>query len=168
MLAVGVCVRCSTRSQLFSSAKSCLFANNRQPRGEPVDYGECRFTTASHLKHHLRLNSITHNALKKNQLSGRSGTDYFFPRLTSINRLCVYCRLVRALCVCHSLKSKCPGDVTAKVVLFKHKKGQTDFFFVKLSEDTSFFHLTFCFPSAEGQQKRKPHLLGGEETARTR
>lgn len=145
MLAVGVCVRCSTRSQLFSSAKSCLFANNRQPRGETVDYGECRFTPASHLKQHSRLNSITHNALKKISWASAVGRTFFFFRLTSINRLCVYCRLVRALCVCHSLKSKCPGDVTAKVVLFKHKKGQTDFF-VKLSEIPVFSTWLFVFP----------------------
>lgn len=62
--AVAVCVRCSTRSELFSLAKSCLFANNRQPRGEPVDYGQCRFTPAAHLEQDSRLNSITHNALK--------------------------------------------------------------------------------------------------------
>lgn len=145
MLAVGVCVRCSTRSQLFSPAKSCLFANNRQPRGETVDYGECRFTPASHLKQHSRRTQSPTMHWKKSAERAQWDGLFFF-RLTSINRLCVYCRLVRALCVCHSLKSKCPGDVTAKVVLFKHQKGQTDFFFVKLSEIPVFSTLLFVFP----------------------
>lgn len=120
------------------------------------------FYTRKPLKAALTTNSITHNALKKNQLSGRSGTDYFFFRSTSINRLCVYCRLVRALCVCHSLKSKCPGDVTAKVVLFKHQKGQTDFFLLNLVR-YHFFPLDFLFSLRRGTTEEEASSVGGEK-----